>query len=51
MFRTFNMGIGMILVVPAVSADKIRPRYRKAESKIILIGEVAESSTEKIKFV
>jgi len=39
-FRTFNMGIGMVLVVRAADADRSLRLLRKAGQPVCLIGEV-----------
>lgn len=51
MFRTFNMGIGMILVVPQGSAGRIQQTLSENRVQNYLIGEVADSRTEKIHFI
>lgn len=40
MFRTFNMGIGMVLVVPAVEAPQLLAELAAKGEKAWLIGEV-----------
>jgi len=40
MYRTFNMGIGMILVVAAKDADSVRAALRKQGEKYYDIGEI-----------
>jgi len=40
MFRTFNMGIGLVLVVESADADKIIKRLRMDGEKAFLIGEI-----------
>lgn len=40
MFRTFNCGIGMALVVSKTHADKILERLNKLKEKAMIIGEV-----------
>jgi phosphoribosylformylglycinamidine cyclo-ligase len=45
MFRTFNMGIGMILVVPEESADVALRGLRAAEQGAHVIGRVIASDT------
>jgi len=42
MYRTFNYGIGLVLVVPAVETDDILSRLAGLGEKASLIGEVAE---------
>ncbi|MEK6697793.1 MAG: phosphoribosylformylglycinamidine cyclo-ligase [Nitrospirota bacterium] len=40
MYRDFNMGIGMILVVPAKQADSVMKKAGKLGEKAYLIGEI-----------
>lgn len=40
MFRTFNCGIGMVLVVSKIDADKILLRLNKLKVKAMVIGEI-----------
>jgi phosphoribosylformylglycinamidine cyclo-ligase len=42
MCRTFNMGIGMVLIVPAKEADALVEEANKLGEKAYLIGEVQE---------
>jgi len=42
MYRAFNMGIGMILVVPKKEADKVVKKAQKLGEKAFLIGEIAK---------
>lgn len=53
MFRTFNNGIGMILIVKMRQADDILGRLRSMGEKAFAIGEIvkAEGEQEKIEFV
>jgi phosphoribosylformylglycinamidine cyclo-ligase len=51
MFRTFNMGIGMVLVVPAAMTDKVRRILSQQRVTNYLIGEVIRHPTEKIQFL
>ena len=41
MYRTFNMGIGMILIVPAAEADDMLSRLNGLDEKAWLIGEIS----------
>jgi len=41
LYRTFNYGIGMVLVVPKGSADDILSRLQGLKEKAYLIGEIA----------
>jgi len=40
MFKTFNMGIGMILVVSNTNASKLTKAFTKAGEKVFSIGEI-----------
>ncbi len=53
MLRTFNNGIGMILIVKAKEADDILGRLLSMGEKVYMIGEIerAEKEQEKIEFV
>ena len=42
MRRDFNMGIGMILVVPDKEVDKIKAKAEGLGEKVYLIGEITE---------
>jgi len=42
MYRDFNMGIGMILVVPAKQADSVMKKARRLGEKAYLIGEIVK---------
>lgn len=42
MYRTFNYGIGMIIVVPATEAEDILGRLSGLDEKAYLIGEIAQ---------
>jgi len=41
MFRTFNYGIGMVLVVPEESAEDIVSRLHGLNEEACIIGEIA----------
>ncbi len=43
MFRTFNMGIGLVLIVPSSRAAQITDRLKKLKEKPYRIGEIAEA--------
>jgi phosphoribosylformylglycinamidine cyclo-ligase len=53
MLRTFNNGVGMILIVRSREVDDILARLRSLGEKAFIIGEVgrAEREQEKIEFV
>jgi phosphoribosylformylglycinamidine cyclo-ligase len=42
MLRTFNSGLGMILVVPANQADSVKERLLAMEQPAWIVGEIAE---------
>jgi phosphoribosylformylglycinamidine cyclo-ligase len=42
MYRDFNMGIGMILAVPAKQADAVMKKARKLGEQAYLIGEIVK---------
>ena len=42
MFNTYNMGVGMSVIVPAADADKAIRILRESGEDAYLIGEVAE---------
>lgn len=51
MFNTYNMGVGMSIVVSAETADKCVDTLNKAGEQAYIIGEIAKSdSDEKIVF-
>ncbi len=51
MFRTFNMGIGMVLITPPQNISKVRAILKKQGVKNFVIGEVVKDVSQKIKFV
>lgn len=50
MFRTFNMGIGMVICVPKEQAVKVMARAAELGEKVHQIGEIV-SGTEKFRWV
>ena len=46
MFNTFNMGIGMVVAVNALDAEKAVEVLEKAGEKAYIIGEVIKSEHE-----
>lgn len=50
MFRTFNMGIGMVLVVNKKDAKKIQDHLKKFKLKSWVIGNVVKKSKDRLKF-
>ncbi len=53
MYRTFNMGIGMVLVVAEDQAEEIIYRLRGLDEQAWIIGEISacESGTERVELV
>jgi phosphoribosylformylglycinamidine cyclo-ligase len=53
LYRTFNYGIGMILVVPQDSADDILSRLRGLNEQAYVIGEIAAcgENSEQVELV
>ncbi len=47
MYRTFNYGIGMVLVVPAAQADDALARLNAAGHSAYLIGEITTKGKNK----
>ena len=46
MYRTFNMGVGLVLVVPADAAQETMRRVRGAGEAAALIGEIVAGEGE-----
>ncbi|MEW6457576.1 MAG: phosphoribosylformylglycinamidine cyclo-ligase [Bacillota bacterium] len=46
MYRTFNMGIGFVLVVPPTEADQVIAALREHREPAFLIGEVVRGQNE-----
>jgi len=46
MFRVFNMGIGMILIVPPNSTDRVIKELAKHNKPACVIGEIVEGSCQ-----
>jgi phosphoribosylformylglycinamidine cyclo-ligase len=42
MMRTFNMGIGMVLVVPAKKFKRVQSMIERAGEKAYLIGRIVK---------
>lgn len=51
MYRTFNYGIGMILVVSAKEAEDVIGRLAGFSDKAYLIGEISEADTPVVELV
>ena len=50
MFRTFNMGIGLALVVPSAQVKPIRALLKKKKIRSYEIGQVVNDKKTKVKF-
>ncbi len=50
MFRTFNMGIGMVLVIAPKDVKKVNVLLKKQGVASFIIGKVVKDSINKIKF-
>ncbi len=50
MYRTFNNGIGMIVVVPEDAAQDVMERLSGMNEKVFIIGKVVERKTAKSQF-
>jgi phosphoribosylformylglycinamidine cyclo-ligase len=48
MYKTFNMGIGMILVVEAKAADRVMQFLKRKKETAYLIGEISKGNREVI---
>ena len=46
MFRVFNMGIGMVVVVPPYYVDSVVRQFRKAHEQAVIIGKVVKGKGE-----
>lgn len=48
MFRTFNMGIGLIAVVPAAEVKKVKAILNRANERHVIMGRVVSKGTRKV---
>ena len=48
MFSTYNMGVGMMMVVDAADAEAVVAALNKAGEKATIIGEIVESDTDDV---
>ena len=46
MWRTFNCGIGLVIIVPASDADGVLKKLRLLKEKAYLIGEIVKRGKE-----
>jgi len=51
MFQVFNMGLGMLLVVPGDRADSAARRLHAAGEQAYIVGEVIEDESESVHIV
>ncbi len=51
MYRTFNYGIGLILVVPAASTEDIINRLHGLDEKAYIIGEISHSDAPMVELI
>lgn len=49
LFQVFNMGIGMVLVVPGSQADQAQETLQNAGEKAYIIGEVVQDADNKVQ--
>ena len=50
MFRTFNMGIGLIAVIPAEQIKKAKAILNRANERHCLIGRIVSRGTRKVVY-
>ncbi len=50
MFRTFNMGIGLIAVIPAEQIKKARAILNRANERHCMIGRIIGKGTRKVSY-
>jgi phosphoribosylformylglycinamidine cyclo-ligase len=48
MYRTFNMGIGLIAVIPAEQVKKVKAILNRANERHCLIGRIVTRGTRKV---
>lgn len=51
LLRTFNLGVGMILVVPAKNISRVEAELRRRREKFYLIGRIERASRAKARVV
>jgi phosphoribosylformylglycinamidine cyclo-ligase len=50
MFRTFNMGIGLIAVIPAEQVKKVKAILNRANERHCIIGRIVSRGTRKVLY-
>jgi phosphoribosylformylglycinamidine cyclo-ligase len=50
MFRTFNMGIGLIAVIPAEQVKKAKAILNRANERHCIIGRIVTRGTRKVVY-
>ena len=50
MFRTFNMGIGLIAVIPAEQVKKVKAILNRANERHVLMGKIVSKGTHKVVY-
>ncbi len=50
MFRTFNMGLGLIAVIPAEQVKKVKAILNRANERHCLIGRIVTKGTRKVVY-
>jgi phosphoribosylformylglycinamidine cyclo-ligase len=51
LLKTFNLGVGMILVIPAKNVSRVEADLKRRREKFFLIGRVERSSHGKPRVV
>jgi phosphoribosylformylglycinamidine cyclo-ligase len=51
LLRTFNLGVGMILVVPAKHVSRVEAELKRRREKFFLIGRVERAARGKPRVV
>ena len=48
MFRTFNMGIGLIVVIAGDQVKKVKAILNRANERHVLMGRIVSKGTRKV---